>query len=315
MALSDGLQTAIEECEVCVFLATKRSLDSRWCMAELGAFWGSKKNVIVYLADPDLLDVDLPPQFRGNLWTSDASKLIEAIKKSDDGLVSRTESGYCLRLGVMSIDVTFGRIEQQVCEHSGCLVALPSNEFFDDDCIHDRASSLGSFMLHNFDGRIAEIQQSVVNALLGRQGEELEKRPGVLAKSYGIGACVYLDRPLESKYRIAMVSVTTQRSDEGLQSEAAYVLDAVRSLQRLMANNRITEVHVPVLGSGHGGLRAEVALLCMLISLGELHRRGSGHGLRTVNIVVFQGSATARPSITPLSIKRALEFVGRFYAS
>ncbi len=78
--LSDQLQHAIQGCEACIFLATRRSIASRWCMAELGAFWGAGKNVVIYDADPDINEADFPPQFQGNLRTSDARQLVDAIR-------------------------------------------------------------------------------------------------------------------------------------------------------------------------------------------------------------------------------------------
>jgi TIR domain len=79
-SLADQLGNAIRICDACVFLATKRSMASQWCMAELGAFWGAGKQVIIFLADPDITEEQLPPQFRGNLWTGDARKVVETIK-------------------------------------------------------------------------------------------------------------------------------------------------------------------------------------------------------------------------------------------
>lgn len=79
-SLSDQLHKAIQGCEVCIFLATRSSIESPWCLAEVGAFWGSGKTVIIFLADPDLTDSILPPQFKGNLMARTAHKLIEAVK-------------------------------------------------------------------------------------------------------------------------------------------------------------------------------------------------------------------------------------------
>ena len=81
-SLAEQLRLAIDQCHVCVFLATPRSLKSQWCHAELGAFWGAAKNVIVYHADPEVKEAQLPKQFRGNLWTSNAKKLLTAIKRA-----------------------------------------------------------------------------------------------------------------------------------------------------------------------------------------------------------------------------------------
>jgi len=78
--LSEQLQTAIQECEACIFVVTRRSLESRWCLAELGAFWGAGKPVVLYVADPDVTELDHPRQFQGNLWTSDTNRVIEAIR-------------------------------------------------------------------------------------------------------------------------------------------------------------------------------------------------------------------------------------------
>jgi hypothetical protein len=49
-------------------------------MAELGAFWGAGKHVIVFLADPEIIEAQLPAQFQGNLWTRDARRVLEAIQ-------------------------------------------------------------------------------------------------------------------------------------------------------------------------------------------------------------------------------------------
>lgn len=303
--LADGLSAAIYECNVCVFLATTRSLDSKWCLAELGAFWGAGKKVLIYLADPDIDESNLPPQFRGNLWTSDAMRLVDAIRRVDTGRFQRTTNGYCANFGEMTIKVNFGRIEE--LDHSGedCLVALPANEFFDDDCIHDSRSALGAFMQYHFKSDIPNIQKLVRDALNSATSEQISKRPGEKAASYGVGKCVYLNRPLSLNLRIAMVSVTTQRADVGLRSDPAYLFEAVESLQRVMANNRLTRLNVPILGSGHGGLNGAVSLVSMLIAFGELNRK-YGHKLKEVNIVVYKKGDDYAPSIPKKGIEHAL---------
>ena len=308
--LAEGLRAAIEECDVCVFLATARSLESQWCHAELGAFWGAGKLVIIYLADLEVDESALPPQFRDNLRTADASQLVQTIQKTNTGRVRKTANGYYTSFGTMTIKVSLGRIEKFDCEED-CLVALPANEFFDDDCIRDPRSALGAFMQHHFKENISDIQALVRDALVNEPREEVKKKPGETASSYGVGKCVFLDRPLRSPLRIAMVSVTTQRADVGLHANAAYVFEAAGSLQRMMANNRLTRLRIPLLGSGHGGLQGEVSLVCMLIAFGVLHRK-SGYNLKEVSIVVFRPDENAAPSISEVSIKRALEFASCF---
>ena len=80
--LAGQLRSAIEHCELCIFVATRRSIASQWCLAELGAFWGTGKRVLIYMADPDIAEGSLPPQFNGTLQVSNARVLIEATQRS-----------------------------------------------------------------------------------------------------------------------------------------------------------------------------------------------------------------------------------------
>lgn len=80
-SLSDQLRDAIDSSDVCIFLATKNSIQSDWCMAEVGAFWGAGKAVIVYKADPDVDEALFPPQLQGDIWRDDYDFLVRDVKK------------------------------------------------------------------------------------------------------------------------------------------------------------------------------------------------------------------------------------------
>jgi hypothetical protein len=88
-SLSGQLQSAIRSCEVCVFIATRRSIESPWCLAELGAFWGSGKKVLMFMADPDLSEASLPPQFNGTLRADTAPKLIDSVRRATTEYASK----------------------------------------------------------------------------------------------------------------------------------------------------------------------------------------------------------------------------------
>ena len=77
--LASQLREAIHHCEVCIFIATRRSIESPWCLAELGAFWGTGKRVLIFMADPDLTEDTLPPQFKGDLRVGNAHELKEGV--------------------------------------------------------------------------------------------------------------------------------------------------------------------------------------------------------------------------------------------
>lgn len=80
--LADQLRAAIEQCDICIFLATTNSLRSQWCLTELGAFWSASKTVMIYSTDATIDKSRLPPQFEGNKLTSDVEHLITAIRQA-----------------------------------------------------------------------------------------------------------------------------------------------------------------------------------------------------------------------------------------
>jgi hypothetical protein len=79
-SLAEQLRLAIEQCEVCVFIATQQSVKSSWCLAEVGAFWGAGKTVIGYIADSGVKSSELPPQLDGNVWVNDAARVVSDIR-------------------------------------------------------------------------------------------------------------------------------------------------------------------------------------------------------------------------------------------
>ncbi len=67
-SLREQLRAAVERCNVCIFIATRQSVDSSWCGAELGAFLGTGKPIIVYLAEASLKEDELPQIVQGDVW-------------------------------------------------------------------------------------------------------------------------------------------------------------------------------------------------------------------------------------------------------
>ena len=88
-SLGEQLRDAIHECYACVFVATRNSIASRWCLAEAGAFWGAGKRIILFMGESGLTDTDLPPQFKGSLWTSDAGRLMTELANASQIVAPR----------------------------------------------------------------------------------------------------------------------------------------------------------------------------------------------------------------------------------
>jgi CheY-like chemotaxis protein len=80
-SLREQLRSAVERCELCIFIATRKSVESSWCGAELGAFWGAGKPIIVYLAEASLTDDELPQIVQGDVWERRISKIADRAKE------------------------------------------------------------------------------------------------------------------------------------------------------------------------------------------------------------------------------------------
>lgn len=98
-SLREQLRAAVDQCDVCIFVATRHSVGSSWCGAELGAFWGAGKDVIVYLAEASLPDDELPPVVQGDVWerrilkiADRAAEIIAQARESAGGASARRAS-------------------------------------------------------------------------------------------------------------------------------------------------------------------------------------------------------------------------------
>jgi hypothetical protein len=111
-SLSEQLREAIAASEVCIFVATHRSVDSAWCGAELGAFWGAGKPVIIYLADSSLSEDKLPRQFQGHFLERRIRHVINAAKEYLDTTEVREEQSPEVILSSLILFSIYNQLEK-----------------------------------------------------------------------------------------------------------------------------------------------------------------------------------------------------------
>lgn len=222
--------------------------------------------------------------------------------------VRSEKHGYCIGLGRAVIRVSFGRIEDFQPPEAGTLYAFPVTEYFERDCLRDSRTSLGAFVCKHFEGQVDLFDSLVRRQLASMPTTELEKEEGIRAKSYGLGQCVFLDRPLQSQFRIAMVSVTKKRAGRGIFAEPQSPLLVIAPVEKLMADYQLEHLFMPVLGSGHGGLNDEGALACLLVGLRDVLKNAKGP-IRSVNIIVFRPNAKSKPKVSEKRAKLLLTLV------
>jgi hypothetical protein len=122
---------------------------------------------------------------------------------------------------------------------------------------------------------------------------------------------VLLPKPLGRSVPVALVSTTTQRAGEGLASRISYLFDAMRELITCLADSRINEIAMPLLGSGHGGLHPPLALVGLLAAIAEAARYGQGgQRLKKVTIILFKRDDKSPAEVDEVVVRRALALIG-----
>jgi len=210
------------------------------------------------------------------------------------------------------IRVINGHIEDQA-QVPGHAIALPCNEYFDDECAHDPRSALGAYVNRVFKGEAEEfisLAKEECRKKLG-PGIEQQKTDEARAKSFGAGRCVLLIKPLGRPVPVALVSTTTQRAGQGLAGRISYLFDGMRELVARLADARLDEITMPVLGAGHAGINPPLALVGLLLAVAEAARYGhGGQRLKRVTVVVFMRDANNPSEVDPVVVRRALALIG-----
>lgn len=210
------------------------------------------------------------------------------------------------------IRVAEGRLEDYVPGPATAIV-LPCNEYFDDKCVADPKSVLGAYVSRNFEGQIEQFSALLKDECSKRfgPGNRQQKTGDEFSESFGPGKCLLLIRPLNRSSALALVSTTTQRANEGLSARISYLFEGMRALTLSLADARINEAVMPVLGAGHGGIEAPLALVGLILAAAEAARYGQGaQRLRQVTIVVFKRDRDSPAEVQQAIAQRALALVG-----
>jgi len=205
------------------------------------------------------------------------------------------------------IGVYFGQIQEVANNFPNSMVVLPANEYFDDECIHDKKSALGAYVGSAFPNQAADVQLLIKQNLAASESTMVEKEPGVTQASFGVGSGVFLKNPLHSDQPVLLLAVTTKRSGEGLRAEMSYIFEAVKKIQQVASDNRIDSVCIPIMGTGHGGLPKSVGLFSLILAICDGVSKPSGHHISEYNIVVFRPGHGQAPAVSARASKRILK--------
>ena len=214
-------------------------------------------------------------------------------------------------IGGCHLRVVAGRLEEQQLAR-GCAVVLPCNEYFDDECAADANSALGAYVNRAFDGRAEEFLSLMKQECRKQLGEGLrqQKTTTCWSESFGVGKCLLLVSPLKQSTPVALISTTTQRAGKGLSSKISDLFVGMHELVARLADARLNEVVMPILGAGHGSIYPPQALVSLLLAIDEVVRYAGGQFLKRATIVIFQRHADSQPEVARVVVRRGLALIG-----
>ncbi len=105
-------------------------------------------------------------------------------------------------------------------------------------------------------------------------------------KQAPIGTAIYLKNPLGSNFNIIVVAVTSITPEQHIHADTISIVAAIKQIFNLAAQNRLTTVIMPVLGTGHGGLDFKSALSLILIQSMHCMQYEGFHHVRTAKVIV-----------------------------
>ncbi len=208
--------------------------------------------------------------------------LLQKRQRFQKAVIEKVRGGYKLKLDSNHfILLVTGNIEEFTGnEHAA--VVLPANTSFDDLCIHDSRSALGSFCLKYFPTGIEQIQKIIREAAI--EECKIDQKD---FKHAPLGTSVLIKNPLGSAFQIIICAITTVDQERGIQADTLSLISSVKQIFQKASQNRISSLTMPVIGTGHGGIDFKTALSMLLVQCMNSMQHEGAHHVRDVKVVVY----------------------------
>ncbi len=193
-----------------------------------------------------------------------------------------------LKFGNFIVNIKVGKIE----ELSGCdkavAVVLGVNTIFIDDCISDAHSAFGAFNSTHCLSKIEQLRDFIKKQL------ELNHYEPDSDGAYPIGTTLNLTSFYDKiPVNVFLTASTIKKKSVGFKANPASICECIRQVFEQTADQRISKLRMPILGSGRGGLPINTALLLQLVSI--KHYFMVFPHIKTVDIIVLEKDANEIP--------------------
>lgn len=206
------------------------------------------------------------------LKPSDTHRLVDFVAGLKEKKANLT-AGVSISIGQIEVVILAGNIVDVGVPSDHAAVVLPANTSFVDDCITDAHGALGAFVLRHYPTRIEKLRRAITDQL-----------PRSTNNHWSPGTTVILPREFDVGVRVLLAASAQRVSGKGILTEPTTLFACVREVFLQTADQRVERLRLPVLGSGHGGLDIQSAILLLLLGIQYYGR--TYHHIKRVEIVV-----------------------------
>jgi len=187
--------------------------------------------------------------------------------------------GISLRFNNITVNLKEGEIQNIEATNRNSAVVLSANTTFIDDCITDEKSALGAFFLSHYSDKIPQKVSEDIEKSLKKYGHQKDKN-GL----YPPGTTIILPKEYDTPSKCIITASTIRKEKIGIVAYPSTICECIRQIFEITADKKIERVYMPIIGSGHGGLDINDALLFILLSIKYYSKRY--HHIKTVNILI-----------------------------
>lgn len=212
--------------------------------------------------------------------------IISLISTSEDRKINKNidiKKGIVLQFGQTKVIIRIGKVQETLGLNKATAIILPANTTFIDDCITDKNSALGSFMLEHYPDKTSEVKQAIENTL---KASKIMKDSD---NNYPSGSTIILPVPYDNPFHILLTAATIRKERAGIKAEPDTICDCIKQIFSITSDKKISRLQMPILGSGHGGLEINMALLLLILAI--KYFSNYYHHIKLIDIITIEGDA------------------------
>jgi len=170
-------------------------------------------------------------------------------------------------------------------------ILLPANTSFDEKCITDKKTALGSYFLKNYPEKIETTKKVIFDE--ATKYFSLSDRKNCA----NAGDTILLSKYDGEKVNILISAVTQDNPGIGIQADATGIINSIKNALSLCSENRYSSITMPIIGTGHGGIEPKLSLVlvCIQYFLSVYHLQN--HHVKELVVIVFDQDKKLRNDV------------------